>query len=124
MKPKLIKTAAAYEASLARIEHIFEAKPNTPEGDELDSLTALVEVYERAAYPIELPSAVEAIKFRMSQQGLLSKDMVPYLGSTSNVSAVLSGKRPLSLTMIRNLVSGLGLSADVLAQPPKPVAPS
>jgi len=78
----------------------------------------LVTTAEQAHHPIDLPDPVEAIKFRMEQQGLLQKDMVPYLGSQSKVSEVLNRKRPLSLTMIRALHEGLGIPAEVLLQEP------
>lgn len=116
MKAKLIKNEADYEAALARIGTIFDAKPGTPDGDELDLLVTLVELYEGKAFPIGLPSPVEAIKFRMEQQGLKPKDLIPYLGSAPKVSEVLAGKRPLSLTMIRKLANGLGIPAEVLLQ--------
>lgn len=116
MKAKLIKTDEENEAALARLEEIFEAEPGTPDGDEAELLTALIEMYERKAYPIALPDPIEAIKFRMEQQGLKRKDLVPFIGSAPKVSEVLSGKRPLSLTMIRNLVNGLGIPAEVLLQ--------
>jgi len=116
MTPKLIKTEADYEAALGRIEALFDAKLGTSEGDELDLLVTLVELYEEKAFPIGLPNPIDAIKFRMEQQGLKGKDLVPYIGSPSKVSEVLSGKRPLSLTMIRNLVNGLGVPAEVLLQ--------
>ena len=116
MKPKLIKTEADHQAALARIEAIFDAKPGTPEGDELDLLSTLVEMYEEKAFPIRLPSPVAAIQFRMEQQGLKAKDLIPYIGSASKVSEVLSGKRAPSLTMIRKLVNGLGIPAEVLLQ--------
>lgn len=116
MKAKLIKTEEENEAALARLDEIFDAEPGTPEGDEAELLTALIEMYEQKAYPIDLPDPIEAIKFRMEQQGLKRKDLVPYLGSAPKVSEVLTGKRPLSLTMIRNLVKGLGIPAEVLLQ--------
>lgn len=116
MKLKLIKTEAENEAALARLEEIFDAEPGTPEGDEAELLTALIEMFEREAYPIDLPDPIEAIKFRMEQGGLKRKDLVPYIGSESKVSEVLSGKRPLSLTMIRKLVNELGIPAEVLLQ--------
>ncbi|MBI1178713.1 hypothetical protein GC207_14870 [bacterium] len=114
MKPKVIKTPADHKAALARIEQLFNAKPGTPEGDEFELLSVLVEQYEKAAFPIEPPTPLAAIKFRMEQQGLKNKDLIPYLGSASKVSEVLSGQRSLSLSMIRNLVAGLGIPADVL----------
>ena len=113
MKPKVIKTQAQYEITLARIEKIFDAKPDTPKGDELELLLLLVEAYEEKAYPIELPDPIEALRFRMEQAGLRPKDLIPFIGSKSKVSEVLSGQRPLSLTMIRKLVTGLYLPADV-----------
>jgi HTH-type transcriptional regulator / antitoxin HigA len=116
MKPKMIKTETDYQEALGRIEAIFDAKPNTPEGDELELLVTLVEYYEEKAYPIGRPSPVDAIRFRMQQQGLKAKDLIPYMGSASKVSEVLSGKRALSLPMIRKLVSGLGIPAEVLLQ--------
>ncbi len=116
MKPKLIKTETDYQEALGRIEAIFAAKPSTPEGDELELLVTLVEYYEEKAYPIGLPSPVDAIRFRMQQQGLKAKDLIPFIGSASKVSEVLSGKRALSLPMIRKLVGGLGIPAQVLLQ--------
>ncbi len=111
---KVIKTAAEHQAALARLEAIFDATPGTPDGDEAELLTLLIEKYEEAQFPIGLPSPVEAIKFRMEQQGLKAKDMIPYLGSASKVSEVLAGKRALSLTMMRNLHEKLGIPAEVL----------
>lgn len=113
MKPKVIKTQEQYEATLARIEYIFDAKPGTAKGDELELLLLLVETYEDKTYPIELPDPVEALRFRMEQEGLKPKDLIPYIGSKSKVSEVLSGQRSLSLTMIRKLVAGLHLPAEV-----------
>ncbi len=116
MKPKLVKNEADHKTTLARIEEIFNAKLGSPEGDELELLVTLVELYEEKAYRINLPDPITAIRFRMEQQGLKAKDMVPYIGSAPKVSEVLSGKRRLSLTMIRNLVNGLGIPAEVLLQ--------
>lgn len=113
---KLIKTKDDYEKILKRIDEIFEAEPGTPAGDELELLTKLVEIYEEEKYPIDLPSPVAAIKFRMEQQGLKNKDLIPFIGSKSKVSEVLSGKRALSLNMIRKLHEGLGIPAEVLIQ--------
>jgi HTH-type transcriptional regulator/antitoxin HigA len=113
MKPKIIKTHAQYEATLARIEAIFDARPGTAKGDELELLLLVVEAYEDKAYPIELPDPIEALRFRMEQDGLKPKDLIPYIGSKSKVSEVLSRQRPLSLTMIRKLVTGLRLPAEV-----------
>ena len=124
MKPKLIKTEADHAAALARIEELFSAKPGTPEGDELDLLVTLVELYEEKHFPMDLPSPVDAIRFRMDQQGLKPKDLVPYIGSAPRVSEVLAGKRPLSLAMIRKLVNELGIPAEVLLREPGAELPS
>lgn len=113
MKPKIIKTDTEYRATLARIERIFDASPGTAKGDELELLLLLVETYEDEAYPIDPPDPIAALRFRMEQEGLKPRDMIPYLGSRSKVSEVLSGRRPLSLTMIRKLVAGLHLPAEV-----------
>ena len=114
MKPKLIKTKKEYRAALRRIEEIFDAKPRTPEGDELDLLVTLVELYEDRTFPIGLPSPVEAIKFRMEQQGLRPKDLAPYLGGANRVSEVLGGRRALTVGMIQKLHRELGIPAEVL----------
>jgi HTH-type transcriptional regulator/antitoxin HigA len=119
MKPKVIKTAAQYQATLACIDKIFNAKPGTAKGDELEVLLLLVEKYEEGEFPIALPDPIAAIRFRMEQANLKPKDLTPYLGSKSKVSEVLRGTRPLSLTMIRNLTTGLGIPAEVLLQTPK-----
>jgi HTH-type transcriptional regulator/antitoxin HigA len=126
MKPKVIKTQDQYEATLARIEAIFDAKPGTAKGDELELLLLLVETYEDKAYPIDLPDPIAALRFRMEQEGLKPKDLIPYIGSKSKVSEVLSGRRALSVTMIRKLVSGLHFPAEVALRETKaaPVRPS
>jgi len=118
MKPKIIKTEAKHKAALARIEKIFAAKPGTPEGDEFELLTMLVEKYEQETVPIGPPDPVAAIRFRMEQQHLKNRDLIPYIGSASKVSEVLSGRRSLSIAMIRNLAQGLGISAEVLIGKP------
>lgn len=116
MKPKVIKTKADYKAALSRIEEIFTAKPGTDQGDELELLSMLVEVYEDRHYPMDLPDPLTALRFRMEQQNLKQKDLAPFIGSPAKVSEVLSGKRQLTKTMIRNLSAGLGIPAEVLLQ--------
>jgi HTH-type transcriptional regulator/antitoxin HigA len=111
-----IRTEADYQAALAEIERLFGAAPNTPEGDRLDVLTTLVEAYEDLHYRIPAPDPVEAIKYYMESRGLSRGDLEPYLGSRARVSEVLSRKRPLSLSMIRRLHTGLGIPADVLIE--------
>ena len=118
MLPKVIKNDREYAAALARIDQLMDAAPGTPEGDELELLATLVEVYEDKHFPIELPDPLEAIRFRMEQSGLKQQDLVPYIGSRSKVSEVLAGKRPLSLKMIRALHKGLGVPAEVLLREP------
>ncbi|WP_027176054.1 hypothetical protein [Desulfovibrio aminophilus] len=117
---KIIKTEAANNKALKRIEHLMgTARPGTPEGDELELLTTLVELYEKENAPILPPSPVEAIRFRMDQMDLTNRDLVPILGSKSRVSEVLSGKRPLTLSMIRALRKHLDIPADVLVDSPE-----
>ena len=115
IQPKIIKTEAGYEAALARVDVLFEARSGTPRGDELELWLLLIEQYESVAYPLNLPDPVTAIRFRMEQQALKPKDLIPYIGSKSKVSEVLSGQRSLSLSMIRKLVT-LGIPAEVLLQ--------
>jgi HTH-type transcriptional regulator / antitoxin HigA len=117
MRAKVIKTESEYSAALARIEKLMDAKRDTPQGDELELLSLLVHDYEENVFPIDKPDPLAAIRFRMEQQGLEPKDLVPLLGSRSRVSEVLSGRRNLSLKMIRNLVGRLGIPAEVLLGP-------
>ena len=114
---KPIRNEQDYEATLDRIEQLMEAVPNTPEFDELDVLTTLVEAYEEKHYPIDLPHPIDAIKFRMEQAGLKQKDLIPYIGNKSKVSEILSGKRALSKQMIRSLHESLNIPLEVLIQP-------
>lgn len=118
MKPKIIRTEEEYDSALARVETLMDLAPTvgSEEYDELELLGVLVERYEEDAFPMDSPDPVTAILFRMEQGGLSRADMTNYLGSPSKVSEVLSGKRPLSLTMIRKLVKGLGMSPEVLIQ--------
>lgn len=117
---KIIKTEAANNKALKRIEHLMgTARPGTSEGDELELLTTLVELYEKENAPILPPSPVEAIRFRMDQMDLTNRGLVPILGSKSRVSEVLSGKRPLTLSMIRALRKHLDIPADVLVDSPE-----
>lgn len=119
MKPKTLKTKADYVMALARIETLMNARAGTPEEEELELFAVLIELYEKEHFFIGMPDPVEAIKFRMEQQGLTRKDLIPYIGSQSKVSEVLSHKRPLSLTMIRALNRGLGIPYEVLLQEPQ-----
>ena len=114
MKAKILKTEAEYEAALAYIETLMDAAPGSPEEEELSLFALLVEQYEREHYPIDPPDPIDAILFRMDQEGLTRADLVPYIGSQSKVSEVLRRKRPLSITMIRNLHEGLHIPAATL----------
>ena len=116
--PKIIKTEADYAAALTRAEALFAARSGTSGGDELELCLLLIEQYESGAYPLKLPDPITAIRFRMEQQNLQPKDLIPYIGSKSKVSEVLSGQRSLSLSMIRKLAS-LGIPAEVLLQESK-----
>ena len=112
-----IRTEEDHLRAIARIEALMSALPNTPEGDELDVLATLVEAYEAKHHPIDAPSPVAAIRFRMEQRHLSRKDLEPMIGSRARVSEVLTGKRPLTLEMIRRVRGGLGISADLLIAP-------
>ncbi len=116
IKVRAIKTEQDYEFVLAEIEALMDAEPDTPDGDRLDVLTALVDAYEAKHHPIDLPDPIEAIKVRMEELGVRRKDLEAIIGSKSKVSEVLSGKRPLSIAMIRRLHSELGIPAEVLIQ--------
>src|SRR4030042_1650995 len=118
MSSKIIKTEKDYERALARINDLMDADPGTPKGDELELLVTLVELYEKAKHPIDLPDPVEAIKFRMEQLGLKPKDLIPHIGSRSKVSEVLSRQRPLSVAMIRRPNAGTGIPAEILLREP------
>jgi len=117
---KLIKTDQEHEQALERLMSLMDLdpEPDSADADELDVLALLIEKYEQEHYPIDLPDPVDAIKFRMDQQGLVQKDLIPFIGSASKVSEVLNGRRSLSLNMIRKLSGGLGISADVLIREP------
>lgn len=114
MNIKPVKTKKDYEEALKRIDAIFDSKTGTPEFDELELLSILVEKYEEEHYPISKPDPVETIKFYMDQNDLNRKDLVEYIGSISKVSEILNKKRPLSINMIRALNKGLGIPVDLL----------
>ena len=121
MQIKPIHTEDDHQKALDRIEEIFDAKPGSEKGDELEILGILVDEYEKNHFPIEAPKPVEAIKFRMDQLGLEQKDLAKILGSKSRASEILSGKRSLSLSQIKLLYKKLGIPAEVLIQEPDPV---
>ena len=114
---KPIRTQADYEKALAEVERLWGAKSGTPEGDRLDVLATLIDAYESEHYPMDPPDPVEAIRFRMEQQGLSRKDLEPLIGTRTRVAEVLNRKRSLSIGMIRRLHVRLGISAEVLIRP-------
>lgn len=118
MKIRIIRTQEDYRKAMAQLDSLMDAAPGSPEEEELDLVSFLIEKYEEVQFPIELPDPVEAIKFRMEQQGLTRKDLVKFIGSQSKVSEILNHKRPLSLAMIRALHKELGIPADVLLKEP------
>jgi HTH-type transcriptional regulator/antitoxin HigA len=114
MNIKPIKSEEDYIATLNQIESLMDAKPNTPQMDELEVLTTLVEAYEAQHYVIDAPDPIEAIKFRMEQEGLKQKDLVSIVGSKSRVSEILNKKRKLTIEMIRNLHKQLHIPVESL----------
>lgn len=114
---KPIRTEADYDRALEEVERLWGAKSGTPDGDRLDVLATLIEVYEAKHHPIDPPDPIEAIKFRMEQQGLVRKDLEPMIGPRNRVADVLNRKRGLSIEMIRQLHEKLGISAEVLIRP-------
>jgi HTH-type transcriptional regulator / antitoxin HigA len=120
MKP--IRTDADYEAALEQVAALWGSASNTPEGDRLDVLATLIEVYEAKHYAIDPPDPVEAIKFRMEQQGMTRKDLEDIIGTRTRIAEVLNRKRSLSIGMIRRLHDQLGISAEILIQPSRKVS--
>ena len=119
---KPIRTESDYAAALARVDELMGAEVGSPEGEELDILVDLVELYESRHEPMGYPSPVAAIEFRMEQAGLTPRDLIPVLGSRPKVSEVLSGKRSLTMSMARALHEHLGIPAEVLLQEPATAA--
>jgi len=116
MEIKPIRTAENYRNSLEQIHSLFDAEPDSPEGEQLEILVTLVEAYEAKHYPAALPDPIEAIEYHMERLGLTRKNIEQYVGGPSRVSEVFNRKRPLNLRMIRNLHKGLGISLEVLFQ--------
>ena len=115
---KVIKSRAEHEAARQELLALLRVDPDpgTEEGDRLELLRLIVSDYEANEFPVSLPDPVTAIEFRMDQAGLKQKDLVPFIGSRSKVSEILSRKRTLSLSMIKALHTGLGIPAEVLIQ--------
>ncbi len=116
---KAIRTEADYKSALARVDALMDAEPGTPEFDDLDVLVDLVEHYESRHEPMGYPSPLAAIEFRMEQQGLKPRDLIPFLGTRAKVSEVLAGKRSITMPMARALHTHLGIPAEVLLHQPR-----
>ena len=115
---RLIKTEEDYEIALERAKSLMGAKEGTPEIDELEVIATLIELYEEEHFPIDLPDPISAIRFRMEQAGLSPQSLVPIIGSSIEVSKLLSGKLSLTLEMARALHNQLQIPAEVLLKEP------
>lgn len=114
---KPIRSEADYEDALSQIERLWGSKSGTPDGDRLDVLATLIDAYEAERYPLDPPDPIDAIKFRMEQQGLTRKDLELLIGTRTRVAEILNRKRGLSIAMIRRLHDQLGISAEILIRP-------
>ena len=114
MNIKPIRNDKDYEEALQRVEVLMDAKEGTEEFDELEILSTLIENYEAKYFSIDIPDPIEAIKFRMEQEGLKQKDVAKLFGNKVRVSEVLNKKRRLTLDMVRNLHDNLSIPYDSL----------
>ena len=114
---KPIRSEKDYEVAMAEVEILWGAKSGTPKGDRLDVLATLIESWEAANYPMDPPDPIEAIKFRMEQQGLTRKDLEGIIGTRARIAEVLDRKRGLSIAMIRRLNTELHIPAEILIRP-------
>src|ERR1035441_4798759 len=122
MRIQPVRTEAEHDAAVARITQLMGAEPGTAASDELEVLVTLVDAYETKHFPMNVPDPVTIIKFQMEQQRLTRKDLEPMIGSRARVSEILTGKRALTLPMIRRLHMDLGIPGDLLggtAAPPR-----
>jgi len=117
MDIKPIRSEADYERALRRVEKLWESQKGSAGSDELDILTTLIEAYEREHYPIDPPDPIEAIKFRLEQQGRDTRALIGVIGQRNRVYEVMTGRRPLSINMIRKLHNKFDIPADVLIRP-------
>jgi len=113
-----IRTKRDHRRALTEIEGLMDAKRGTASGERLDLLVTLVEAWEAKHAALDLPDAVEAIRYHMEQRGLVPRDLVPFIGSRNRVYEILNRKRPLTLKMVWRLHTGLGIPADSLIKPP------
>lgn len=114
MKISPIKNDKDYKNALKEIERLFNAKPDTPNGDKLDVLSTLVHEYEETHYPIDFPDAVAALEYWIESRGLERKDLISCIGTRARISEILSRKRGLTLTMIRKLHEEFHIPAELL----------
>jgi HTH-type transcriptional regulator/antitoxin HigA len=119
---KPIRTEADHKAALAEVKRLWGAKLGTPAGDRLDVLATLIDAYESEHHPIDPPDPIEAIKFRMEQQGLTRRDLEGIIGTRTRIAEVLNRRRALSIGMIRRLHAKLGIPAEVLIRPSRRTA--
>src|SRR5712691_11764210 len=111
---KPVRSRRDYEAALKEVDRLWGAKAGTRDGDRLDVLATLIDAYEAEHYPMGPPDPIEAIKFRMDQQGLTRRDLEELIGTRTRIAEILNRKRGLSIGMIRRLHEHLGISAEVL----------
>jgi HTH-type transcriptional regulator/antitoxin HigA len=117
MEIKPIRNARDHNQALREIEGLWGAAKGTRKGDRLDVLIALADAYERTHYPIDPPDPIDAIRFRLEQQGLDQRALIGVIGNRTRVYEVMRGDRGLSLAMIRRLHKRLGIPAEVLIRP-------
>jgi HTH-type transcriptional regulator/antitoxin HigA len=114
---KPIRTEADYDAAMEEVAALWGAVSGTPQGDRLDVLATLIDAYEAKHHAMDAPDPIDAIKFRMEQQGMTRKDLEGIIGTRTRIAEVLNRKRSLSIGMIRRLHDRLGISAEVLIRP-------
>lgn len=119
---KPIRSEADHEAAMEEVARLWGAKSGTPDGDRLDVLATLIDAYEAKHHAMDTPDPVEAIKFRMEQQGMTRRDLEGVIGTRTRIAEVLNRKRGLSIDMIRRLHSTLGIPAEVLIRPSRNAA--
>jgi len=121
MNIRPIRTEADYKAVLHEVSAYFdnEPEPGTEDGDRFEILLTLVEAYEAKQFPVDLPDPIEAIRFRMDQEGLTAKDLEPAIGKRNRVYEILNGKRNLTLAMVWKLHEMFGIPAESLIKPPR-----
>jgi HTH-type transcriptional regulator/antitoxin HigA len=116
---KPIRSEADYERALRRVEKLWDSPKRSAGSNELEILTTLIEAYEREHYPIDPPDPITAIKFRLEQQGKDARALIGVIGNRNRVYEIMTGRRPLSINMIRKLHNKFDIPADVLIRPPR-----